>query len=285
MQIVVTGGRGQLGWELGRQLGERALLADRETLDISDRKGVFSFLKSVRPGAVVNSAAYTAVDKAQQEPDLCQLVNAEAVGYLAEACQELGCPLVQVSTDYVFGAPSVDRRPRREEDPTSPQGVYAWSKLAGEEQAQRAERHIVVRTCGLYGRAAPGRRPNNFVETMLRLGAERDRLRIVDDQYCTPSYVRDVARAILFLLAEEQYGTYHITNHGATNWAGFAAEIFRQAKLDVEIEPITTSEYGAPAPRPSFSVLDTSKYDRLGGPRLPDWQEALAEYLIDRGNT
>lgn len=285
MAIVVTGASGQLGWELCQQLGAAAIAADRETLDISDPAAVNRLLREVRPTAVINCAAYTAVDKAEQEPDRCFAINATGVSHLAQQCQQLNAVLVQVSTDYVFGAPSVERKPHCEDEPPHPQGVYAASKLEGEEQARQAQRHIIVRTCGLYGPAAPTRRPNNFVETMLRLGRERDVLRIVDDQFCTPSYVRHVARGIRFLLECEAHGTFHVVNAGSTNWCRFAEEIFRLAKLPVRIEPISTAQYGAPAPRPSFSVLDTSKYDRLGGPPLPDWHDALAEYLASRVST
>jgi dTDP-4-dehydrorhamnose reductase len=282
MTIVVTGAGGQLGWELCQQLGPRALALSREQLDVAKPNEVRRALHAARPAAVINAAAYTAVDKAESEPELCRRINALAVGYLADACRELDCPLLQVSTDYVFGQPSSDRRPHTEDEPIAPQGVYAKTKAEGETQARQHTRHFIVRTCGLYGAPAPGKRPNNFVETMLRLGAERDTLRIVDDQFCTPSYVRHVARAILFLLGTQAYGTYHVANAGSTSWFGFAEEIFRLARLPVRLERISTAQYAAPAPRPSFSVLDTSKYHALGGPEMPDWKTALAEYLASR---
>jgi dTDP-4-dehydrorhamnose reductase len=195
------------------------------------------------------------------------------------ACRQLQCPLVQISTDYVFAGNRPPGRPWRESDEPHPQGIYALSKLHGEQQAAQWEKHFVVRTCGLYGRSPHN---NNFVETMLRLGRERNHLRVVDDQHCTPTYVAHLAAAVLFLLQTENYGIYHIVNSGATTWHEFAGEIFRQARMAVELQPITTAEYGAAAPRPAYSVLDTGKYRGLGGPEMPPWREALAEYLAAR---
>lgn len=278
MQIAVIGRNGQLGWELCRQLGDRALGLTRAELDITNPAEIQRVLDVCRPAAVINTAAYTKVDLAESEPEQCQLVNATAVGYLAEICQRLECPLVQVSSDYVFGAAGMRDRPYVETDPPGPQGQYARSKLAGEEQAATAPRHLIVRTCGLYG-FRPTQSSANFVDTMLRLGRQRPELKIVDDQHCTPSYVVHVAQAILFLLDSEATGTFHVVNTGATTWFDFASEIFRQAGINVRLQRITTAQYGAPAPRPPYSVLDTSKYHALGGPSMPTWQEALAEYL------
>lgn len=284
MKIAVTGAGGQLGWELCRQLRDRALPLDRQRLDVTDRDAVVGLLVEARPSAIINCAAYTAVDKAEQEVAAARRANADAVGYLVEACRQIDCPLVQVSTDYLFGSPSESRQPRQEDDPLFAQGMYARTKQEGEQLARQWTKHFIVRTCGLYGRAAPGKKPNNFVETMLRLARDRDALRIVDDQYCTPTYVPHLARAILFLLTTDAYGTYHVTNTGGVNWHGFAAEIFRQAGKAMRLDRITTAEYNAPAPRPSFSVLDTRKYHALGGPAMPDWKDALAEYLAARGD-
>jgi dTDP-4-dehydrorhamnose reductase len=197
---------------------------------------------------------------------------------LGAACRQLGCTLVQLSTDYVFGAAEPGQRPHRETDPTSPQGVYARTKLAGEVLAAECPRHFVLRTCGLFGHR-PQATQKNFVDTMLRLGKEKAELRIVSDQQCTPSHVADVARAILHLLETTAYGTYHVTNQGATTWYDFAGEIFRQTGNPIRLIPVTTAQYGAPAPRPAYSVLDTSKYQALGGPALPSWQDALSNYL------
>jgi dTDP-4-dehydrorhamnose reductase len=279
MKIAVTGCGGQLGSELCRRLGDTALPLDLPQFNLTDRDQVGSILQHVRPTAVINTAAYTLVDRAEQEAERCWQINSVGVGHLAEACRELDCPLVQISTDYVFGLDSSRATAYREDDEPGPQGVYAASKLAGERQAAGWQRHLIVRTCGLYGKPGPNTPGGNFVETMLRIGRQRGHVRVVDDQHCTPSYVAHVARAILYLLEAGALGTYHVVNTGATTWYGFAAEIFRLANMNVTMEPITTAEYGAAAPRPGYSLLATSKYHALGGPAIPSWQEALAEYL------
>ena len=275
--IAVTGALGQLGSELCRQLGDAALPLDLPEFDILDAASVQHLMARRRPAAIFNCAAYTAVDQAEQDEDTCHAINAQGVAHLAIAARTVECPLLQISTDYVFdGVPDRDT-PLCEDDTPVADGVYAQSKLLGEEAARRSEKHFVVRTCGLYGISAQG---NNFVETMLRLGRERSQLRIVSDQHCTPTYTTDLARALLFLLrASAPFGTYHVVNAGSTTWYDFAREIFRQAHIEIDVQPITTAQYGAAAPRPSYSVLDTSKYEALGGPRLPPWPEALAEYL------
>jgi dTDP-4-dehydrorhamnose reductase len=284
MRIAVTGSQGQLGSELCRQLGGDAAGLDLPQFDLTDRDRVLRTLIEIAPQAVINTAAYTQVDRAEEEIQRCRAVNARGVAHLVEACRALDCVLVQISTDYVLGGDTRRRVPYRETDEPQPQSVYARSKLEGERLAAEWEKHLVVRTCGLYGRPGP-RSAGNFVETMLGLAARRARLRVVDDQRLTPSYVPHVARAIRFLLETDAYGTYHVTNVGETTWYDFAAEIFRLAGLPVELEPISTSEYGAKAPRPPYSVLDTSKYHALPGrPAMPLWQSALGEYLAARNS-
>jgi dTDP-4-dehydrorhamnose reductase len=285
MRIAVTGAYGQLGGELCRQLGARAIALDVDTLDFSNAAAVADAFLRLKPDAVINCAAYTQVDRAESEPEICRAINATAVERIAEACGKLDCPLVQISTDYVFGAAPSQPRPWREEDLPSPQGVYARTKLEGEQAAARHAKHIIVRTCGLYARPSDPR-AKNFVKTMLRLGRERSELRVVADQCCTPTYVPHLARAILWLAGTANgrfapWGLYHVTDGGQTTWHEFAQEIFRLAKMDVTVCPITTAEYGAAAARPPYSVLDTARYHRLGGPAMPDWQSSLAEYIAD----
>ncbi len=279
MTTAVLGSGGQLGLELCAQLGDAATPLDQEQLDITSRQSVLQTLGELKPSAVINAAAFTDVDGAESQPDVSFAVNKTAVAYLAEACSAIECPLVHVSTDYVFGADTPRDVPYRENEPTCPRGVYAQSKWEGEQHATKYDRHIVVRTCGLYGRPGPNTRKKNFIDTMLSVGKSRHVVRVVNDQACTPSYVPHVARALLFLLEKSLYGIYHVTNQGATNWAELAQEVFRQAGMCVEIVPISTAEYGAPAPRPRYSVLDTNKYHSLGGPVMPTWQQALKEYL------
>ncbi len=277
--IVITGSGGQLGGELLRQIGAAAVGLDLPDLDLTDRLGTLAVLRSLRPRAVINTAAYTRVDEAETNGELCRAVNALGVAHLVKACRELDCTLVQIGTDYVFGGDASRRTPYGETDTPAPQGVYAQSKLDGERYAAGWEKHFIVRSCGLYGQPGP-RSAGNFVATMLRLGKTGKPLRVVADQVCSPSYVPHVARAIGFLLSTEAYGTYHIVNRGATTWYALAVEIFRQAGLDVTVEPITTAQYGARAPRPAYSVLDTTKYHSLPGrPEMPAWEEGVGEYL------
>lgn len=282
MPILVTGARGQLGGELCRQLTGDAVGLDIDDLDLTDGPAVLAAMRRLRPTAVINCAAYTQVDRAESEGERCRAVNAAAVEHLARACGELDCTLVQISTDYVFGGVQNPGRPYREDDPPAPQGVYARTKLEGERAAARYPKHLIVRTCGLYARPSD-ERAGNFVKTMLRLGRSGRPVRVVADQHCTPSYVPHVARAVLFLLGPVRvpWGIYHVTNRGQTTWYDFAAEIFRLAGMSVPLQPITTAEYGAAAPRPAYSVLDTSTYHRLGGPAMPEWQAALAEYFAE----
>lgn len=284
-QIAVTGASGQLGSELCRRLGDRAAPLARPGFDLSEPASIRQRVQELRPAAVINCAAYTQVDRAETDEAACRTVNATAVQVLAEACRRVDCPLVQISSDYVFCSEISPGRPWLETDPPSPRGVYAITKWEAEQAAALAPRHLILRTCGLYaGPDQPSAR--NFVNTMLRLGRERGEVRVVHDQHCTPSYVPQVAAAVLALmegaLAERAaWGIYHVTNRGAVTWHDFAAEIFRLAKLDVRLTAISSAEFAAPAPRPAYSVLDVNKFTALGLYDLPAWQDALRERLCD----
>jgi len=281
--IIVTGGDGQLGRELSRQWDSAVPLSKAE-LNITDRDAVWKALKEMRPRALVNAAAFVNVDLAESEPAACQAVNVQGARHLAEICRESGCLLVQISSDYVFSGAQPQGRPWREDDPPIARGVYAQSKFAAEQIVAEASRHLIVRTCGLYS-SADRSETTSFVNTMLRLArAGRMKLRVVDDQRCTPSYAPHVARAVVFLVetalaGNAPFGVYHVTNRSDSSWHGFAAEIFRLGGLDVDLEAISTEQFGAPAPRPKYSVLDVAKYHQLGGPVLPTWQDALAERM------
>jgi dTDP-4-dehydrorhamnose reductase len=280
MRIAIVGGKGQLGLECCRQLGDRAFPLDLPEFDMTDRAAVLSTLGGEQqPSAIVNCAAYTLADKAESEPALCHKVNAEAVGHLVEAARRADCPFVQISTDYVFGGDRVRHTPYLETDPPDPLSVYGKSKLGGERVAAEWPKHFVVRSNALFGLSP---RNNNFVEAILRLARERGSLRVVDDQTCSPTYVGDLARALLFLLTTEAYGIYHIVGGGNTTWYGFAAEILRQTRIEVPLERITTEQFNAAAQRPIYSVMNTAKYHTLGGPRMRPWQQGLSDYLSDR---
>jgi len=276
VELVVTGVYGQLGRALAEAAsaqGRTVLGVDLDSLDITDRAAVLGAVESARPRVVVNCAAFTAVDRCEQEEALATAVNGTAVGYLAEACDRVGALLVQISTDYVF--PGNGSRPYREEDPVGPVSAYGRSKLAGETAARTARRHLVVRTAWLCGRGGP-----NFVEAIRRQVEEgRNPVRVVADQHGNPTFCDDVAGAILRLVEGDARGVIHAVNAGATTWFGFAREIVRQLGAEVEVLPVTTAEFPRPAPRPPYSVLDTGRLSALLGRPLPPWQESLARYL------
>ncbi len=274
-KVLVTGARGQLGFELCRQLGEAAVAITRRELELLDVARCRETLRDIPFAAVINCAAYTAVDEAEREPDRCFAINALSVRMLAEQCLLKGAKLVQISSDYVFDS-NTTHKPRREDDTVEPRSQYAKSKFAGEQYALVAPANLVIRTGGLYGRAPYA---ENFVSTILKLGRERESVRVVADQIGCPSYTVDVARAILFLLAHDAGGIYHVVNQGAYSWCEFAREIFFRAGLATTVEPISTAEYGALAVRPNYSVLDTSRYHEFGGPQLPSITNALTRYF------
>ena len=300
MKIVVTGAYGQLGGELCRQLGAAAIPLDIDTLDLTDGPAVIERMLAIRPEAIVNCAAYTQVDKAESEPEQCRAVNATAVEYLVQACGLLDCPLVQISTDYVFGAACPAPQcwgGSSTATPTERRGRGARTtrrrrKAFMRERSWKASRppHAIRSTSSSARADSTPRLPTLGRRTSSApccgLAPMRPELRIVADQHCTPTYVPHLARAIAFLAGADgsrpaPWGTYHVTNTGQTTWFDFAAEIFRQAGMAVALRPITTAEYGAPASRPSYSVLDTAAYHRLGGPPMPDWKAALAEYFAE----
>lgn len=279
MRIAILGAHGQLGGELQHRLGGQAVSFSRHEIDITSEARVDGALTLAKVDAVVNCAAFNAVDLAETEPEAALWGNALGPRIVAAFCERNKIPFVQISTDYVFGLDAKRTTPYRETDLPGPQGVYAVMKLAGEEFVRAGcSRHFLLRTCGLYGRRGQsGKR--NFVETMLKLGREKPELKIVGDQRCTPTSTKDLADAIAGLLETTAYGTYHVTNSGGCSWAEFATEIFRLANLSPKVIPITTADYGAKAPRPPYSVLDCAKLDGVLGKPLRPWKEALQEYL------
>jgi dTDP-4-dehydrorhamnose reductase len=285
--IAVVGASGQVARALqraGSWRGVKVVASGRPETDITDPVSLMAQLLRTRPRLVVNAAAYTAVDKAESEPELACRINAEGPCQLARICALNDIPLIHLSTDYVFdGAKSA---PYVESDAPAPLGVYGASKLAGED-AIRTEhaRHVILRTAWVYGPDG-----SNFVKTMLRLGAEREELRVVDEQVGAPTSARDVAEAILDIAERLEafspphaWGTYHLTAAGSTTWHGFAAEIFRAAAAAGMRTPrlvaIPASAYPAPARRPTHSVLSNTKIAVAFGIRLPSWRKSLQRDL------
>ena len=279
-EILVTGCLGQLGNEiqlLAPQYEKEChfYFTDKDDLDITDRQAVYDFIENHHISIVINCAAFTAVDKAESEPELCNLLNNIAPGYLAEAVASVGGTMVQVSTDYVFDG--TGHKPYVEDDPTCPNSVYGRTKLAGEEAVIRhCAGSMVIRTAWLYSTFG-----NNFVKTMLRLGNEREQLGVVFDQVGSPTYARDLARAIMTAVEKGIVpGVYHFTNEGVCSWYDFTRAIHRIAGIDkCTVRPIHTEDYPVPAPRPHFSVLDKSKIKATYGIEIPWWEDSLKECM------
>jgi dTDP-4-dehydrorhamnose reductase len=283
MRYAVLGAGGQLGRDLCPLLPGEVFPLDRARADLTRTDTLRAVFAELRPDVVVNCAAYNLVDRAESEPQAAFAVNAWGVRELAVLCRDHGSTLVHFSTDYVFGLDESRRTPLAETDPPGPVNVYGLSKLAGEYLVRAlCPRHVLVRTCGLYGVWGSGGKGTNFVETMLRLAAQGKPLRVVDDQTLTPSYTADVARAAVGLLAAGRPGLYHLTNAGACTWYQFARAVFDLAGVPAELGPITSAQFAAPARRPAYSVLDPAAPRALGLPPLRPWREALAAYLEAR---
>ncbi len=285
MKTAVLGAAGQLGRDLCPRLPGEVVPLSRADFDLSKPDAVAALLDAVRPDVLVNCAAYNYVDKAETEPEVAFAVNAFGVRTLATACAAAGVKLVHFSTDYVFGLEAGRETPLTEHAPPGPVSAYGQSKLAGEYFVRAASpSHLVVRTCGLYGVWGSGGKGGNFVETMLRVAGQGKPLKVVADQYCTPSYAADVAAAAVELIQNRAAGLFHVVNAGACTWHEFAAEIFRQARVPADLTPISSEQFAAPARRPPYSVLSTAKLADIGIPHPRPWREALAAYLAERGS-
>jgi dTDP-4-dehydrorhamnose reductase len=287
MRILITGADGQVGQDLQRvllPLGE-VIAAGRSQLDLAVPNTLVSTLEGIRPDVIVNAAAYTAVDRAESEPDLAMTVNGVAPGILAATAQDLGALLIHISTDYVFDGEH--SHPYQETDAANPLGVYGQTKLQGEIAVRTAcVTHCVLRTAWVYGTFGK----SNFVKTMLRLGSEREEIRVVTDQIGSPTWSYDLAGAISHLIAHWQptlAGTYHFTNSGVASWYDFAIAIFEEAKalgfpLQIQrVIPIPSSGYPTPARRPAYSVLCGDKLSALMGTPAPYWRHSLRQMLAE----
>ncbi len=283
LNILITGANGQLGSEM-RRLGavspNRWIYTDVAELDITDREAVRAFVAREGVEVIVNCAAYTNVDRAEEDEATARLINCTAVENLAIAAREAGATLIHISTDYVFGG--AGNTPRTEEMPTDPLGVYGRTKLAGEEAlAATGCRHLIFRTAWLYSEYG-----NNFLKTMLRLTAEKERLNVVFDQVGSPTYAGDLALAIFTIVESGRYagheGIYHFSNEGVCSWYDFAVEIARAAGHDrCDIRPCHSSEFPSKVTRPAYSVLDKTKIKETFGIEIPHWRDSM-RYCLKR---
>lgn len=276
MKILVTGVKGQLGYDVVKALesrGYQPVGVDREEMDLMNNNMIQNFIMNLKPEAIIHCAAYTAVDQAEEEVEICYQINAEAVKVMAECAKTLDIPMIYISTDYVFDGTKASEYV--ETDIPNPINVYGASKLKGEQYVQQLlEKFYIVRISWVFGING-----NNFIKTMQRLGNEHDELNIIHDQVGSPTYTADLASLLVDMIETNRYGIYHATNEGYCSWYDFAAEIFKQSQLDVTLHPITTDQYKTKAKRPLNSQMSKQKLSDYGFHRLPTWQEALKNYL------
>ena len=280
-KVLVTGVKGQLGFDCIRELKERGyknvLGIDRDELDITDREAVHQFIADYRPDVVMHNAAWTAVDKAEECPDVVYAVNALGPKYIAEACKEVGAKMIQISTDYVFDGKG--EKPFEVDDPKNGLSVYGKTKSEGEDFVTSIlDRYFIIRISWVFGING-----NNFIKTMFKLAETRRELNVVCDQIGSPTYTRDLAKLMCDMMVTEKYGVYHATNEGYTDWATFAETIFRLTRHEVVVRHLTTKEYKVLNPgqadRPLNSRLSKASLDKAGFARLPRWEDALKRYL------
>lgn len=276
MKILVTGYNGQLGYDVVKELNSRSVECrgvDREDFDITDRDETVGYICDYAPDAVIHCAAYTAVDRADDDEENCRKVNADGTENIAVACEKLRAKMLYVSTDYVYGGDG--EAPFETDSPTNPKNVYGVTKLEGEKAVMKyIDKFFIVRTSWVFGING-----NNFVKTMLRLGDEKESLNVVCDQVGSPTYTPDLARLICDLIVTEKYGIYHGTNENFCSWAEFAAEIMKLGGKKTVINPVPSSEYPTKAERPHNSRLSKKCLDEAGIKRLPTWQDALKRFL------
>ena len=279
--ILITGANGQLGNEMRVLSAEHPeyiyFFTDVAELDICDEQAVLDFVKANDIHVIVNCAAYTAVDKAEENVELCAKLNANAVGYLAKAAEVNQAEFIQISTDYVFDGTA--HLPYKETELTCPNSVYGSTKLAGEQNALTyCSRTMIIRTAWLYSTFG-----NNFVKTMIRLGKERDSLGVIFDQVGTPTYARDLARAIYVVIVQGvQPGIYHFSNEGVCSWYDFTKAIHRLAGITAcQVKPLHTEEYPTPAKRPHYSVLDKTKMKNTYHIEIPYWMDSLQSCIAE----
>lgn len=276
MKVLVTGVKGQLGYDVVKELERRGLEAvgvDIEEMDITDKESVSDVIEQAGVDAVIHCAAYTAVDAAEDNEEICRKVNAEGTQNIADVCKQLDIKMLYISTDYVFGGEG--ERPWEPDDERDPQSVYGQTKYEGELAVQNTlEKYFIVRIAWVFGING-----KNFVKTMLKLAETRDSLTVVNDQFGSPTYTYDLAKLLVDMIQTDKYGVYHATNEGICTWYEFACAIFREAGIPMNVSPVTSAEYAAKAKRPANSRMSKEKLVENGFEKLPTWQDALHRYV------
>lgn len=276
MKVLVTGVNGQLGYDVVKELekrGHQAVGVDRKEMDLTSTQQIKECIENVKPEAIIHCAAYTAVDKAEDEEELCRTVNAKATKEIAEFAKKLDIPMIYISTDYVFDG-SKDGE-YTEEDIPNPINVYGKTKYEGEVYVQDIlDKYYIVRISWVFGENG-----NNFIDTMLRLSKERESLNVINDQVGSPTYTKDLAPLLVDMIETDKYGIYHATNEEYCTWYEFAKEIFNISDNNIEVSPISTSEYPTKAKRPMNSRMNKDKLNINGFIKLRSWQEALKHYI------
>lgn len=279
MKVLVTGVKGQLGFDVCLELDKRHIEnkgIDRDDCDITDETAVLNYIKSYAPDVVVHCAAYTAVDRAEDEKEICYNVNVKGTEYIARACKEIDAKMVYISTDYVFEG--VGETAYEIDDKAAPNNTYGITKYQGEEEVRKIlNKYFIIRISWVFGING-----NNFINTMMKLGESRSELNVVADQIGSPTYTYDTAPLICDIIATEKYGTYHATNEGYCSWADLAEYIFSVTGQKVLVHHIKSEEYPTKASRPKNSRLSKSSLDKAGFKRLPDWKNAVKRYIDEK---
>lgn len=277
MKVLVTGVKGQLGYDVVRELqkrGHETVGVDIDEMDITDAAAVERVMTEVQPDAVIHCSAYTAVDRAEEDTEICRRVNVDGTENIAKICKKLDCKMLYLSTDYIFSGDG--ERPWEPDDEASPLNAYGQSKYDGELALKKyVQKYFIVRISWVFGING-----NNFIKTMLRLGRENGAVKVVDDQIGSPTYTYDLARLLVDMIESDRYGAYHATNEGICSWYEFAKEIFRAAGMDnVSVTPVKSGEFPVKAKRPKNSRMSKEKLVTNGFSLLPAWQDAVARYI------
>ncbi|MCD7839147.1 MAG: dTDP-4-dehydrorhamnose reductase [Erysipelotrichaceae bacterium] len=275
MKVLVTGVKGQLGYDIVEALKEvdiEAIGVDIDDMDITDASSVDTFITQANVDAVIHCAAWTAVDQAEEEVDKCRKVNRDGTANIVKVCQKLDLPLMYFSTDYIFNGHG--ETPWDEYGEAEPLNVYGLTKYEGELEVKKLQKYFIIRISWVFGING-----KNFVKTMLRLGKEKGVVNVVNDQIGSPTYTYDLARLCVDMIQTQEYGIYHATNEGYCSWYEFTKEIFRIAGMNVIVNPVSSDAFPAKAKRPSNSRMNKTELDKHGFKRLPSWQDALKRYI------